>query len=131
MTDSERVTQQRMRNRLMDYLELAGSFDAQRTYDSHRVVNVAYEVINQWEDCVPVKPWEDQSINTGYSWDEIEAMKVFDRVWTRAATAVPNDYPDLADVQALPEWLELRVQAQRALAVFLTRGRMPEDHAIS
>jgi hypothetical protein len=131
MTDGTRLVQQRMRNRLMDYLELAGSFDAQRIYDSHHVVNVANEVINQWEDCVPDAPWEDESIETSYSWDEIEAMKQFHRAWARAASAVPDGYPDLADAHALPEWLELRVQARRALAVFLARGRMPEDHVIS
>lgn len=47
MTDTERVIQQRMRNRLMDYFELAGSFDAQRTCGSRHVVNAAYEVINR------------------------------------------------------------------------------------
>jgi len=130
MRDRERVIQQRMRNHLMDYLELAGTFGAQRAYDSHRVVNVANEVINQWEDCVPDAPWEDEWIETVYSSDEIEAMKQFHRAWAIAAGAVPDGYPDLADVHALSEWLELRVQARRALAVFLAWDRMPEDHAI-
>lgn len=131
MTDPERVIQQRMRNRVIEYLELAGSFDAQRTYDSHRMVNVAYEVINQWEDCVPNAPWEDEPIEAVYSPNEIEAMAQFHRVWTRAATAIPSGYPDLSDVQVLPEWSELQDQAQRALAVFLTRGKMPEDRVSS
>ncbi|VXB04135.1 conserved hypothetical protein [Microbacterium sp. 8M] len=131
MTDGTRLVQQRMRNRLMDYLELAGSFDAQRTYDSHHVVNVAHEVINQWEDCVPDALWEVESNKTVYSSDEIDALKQFHRTWAHAASAVPDGYPDLADVHALPEWSELRVEAQRALATFLIRGRLPEDHAIS
>jgi hypothetical protein len=47
----ERVAEQRVRNRIIEYLELAASLAAQADYDSAvPIAHVPYEVINQWED---------------------------------------------------------------------------------
>ena len=120
---SPRVVSQRIRNRIIENLELAGSFEAQLEYERNvPFVNVPYEVINQWEDWVHRDPRLGVQLS-----DEVDAMATYRRVWSVVADAVPDDYPSLADVQALPAWDQLRVAANVALGVFEIRGRMAED----
>lgn len=123
---SKRIVEQRVRNRVMEYLELAGSFDDQERYDEHPIVNVSNEVISQWEDWVRTDPNGQPDFLAVYSPQEVAAMRQFHLVWQKAADALPNDYPELSEAQALPEWSALRDEAQAALAVFEVRGSMPE-----
>ena len=44
--------------------------------------------------------------------------------------AIEDDYPALRDVQALPEWDQLRQEATEALRVFQARGKLPEDREV-
>ena len=45
------MIQQRVRNRVMEYLELVSSFDEQRAHESDvPIATVPAEVFNQWED---------------------------------------------------------------------------------
>lgn len=128
---SDRVVEQRIRNRIIEYLDLAASYEAQATYQrAVPFVTVAYEVINQWDDCVTADP-RDVARHPGvFSLDEVGAMCDFQAVLTVVTDAVPNDHPSLGDVQALPEWDRLRRAASTALAVFAVRGKMPEDHEV-
>lgn len=50
---SPRLVAQRIRNRIIEYLELASSFEAQQHAP---IAHVPNEVINQWEDWVPTPP---------------------------------------------------------------------------
>ena len=50
---SERLVAQRIRNRIIEYLELAASYAAQEEYQRVAPINVPSEVMNQWEDWVP------------------------------------------------------------------------------
>jgi hypothetical protein len=130
-TPSDRVVEQRIRNRIIEYLDLAASYEAQVAYQAAvPFVTVPYEVINQWDDCVPTDP-RDVARNVGvFSPDEVRAMCDFQAVLDGVADAVPNDYPRLADVQALPEWDQLRHAASSARDVFAVRGRLSEDHEV-
>lgn len=121
---SRRVVEQRIRNRIIEYLELAGSFEAQREYDRAAPIHVPYEVINQWQDWIPSLPWDLSDV---YSAAEIEALENVQRVWADAADAVPDDYPTLDSVQRLPAWQRLRDEACAALEIFARRGRLSED----
>lgn len=48
---SRRVIEQRVRNRIIEYVELASSFEAQQEYERDvPIAHIPYEVINQWED---------------------------------------------------------------------------------
>jgi hypothetical protein len=125
---SARVVSQRIRNRIVETLELAGSFEAQLDYEKNMpFVNVPYEVINQWQDWVRGDPRIDEQLSDALSNDELDAMAEYQAVWDLVAEAVPDDYPPLADVQALPAWDQLRIAANVALSVFEIRGRMSED----
>ncbi|WP_163543488.1 hypothetical protein [Occultella kanbiaonis] len=105
---TKRVVEQRIRNRLIEYFELASSFTAQLRYEAAApIVHVPYEIINQWEDwTLGLDLWLDEA--QVYTAEEKEALRRFQVVWDRAAE-------------------ELRQEAELALAVFARRGRLPED----
>ena len=125
---SKRVADQRVRNRIIEYFELAASYDAQLAYEKNvPIAHVPYEVINQWEDWAPAGPMKVVNDPGVFSAVELQEMKDFQLVWESTAAAVPDDYPSLSEVQASPSWDHLRQQAKRALRVFEIRGKLPED----
>src|SRR3954465_14083419 len=88
-----RVIEQRVRNRVIEYLELAGSFQQQEEYERNApIAHVPSEVINQWEDWVHQDQRRDSSLSV-YDKAEIEAMGQFQAAWEDAAAALPDNYP--------------------------------------
>ena len=128
---SERVIEQRVRDRNIEYFERAASFEAQRDYErAAPIAHVPYEVSNQWEDQLPQGPSSvDDSLDFDTA-DELEALKKFHVVWHETTRAVPDDFPSLQDVQAMPAWERLRCEAESTLAVFTRRGKLPEDREV-
>ena len=125
---SRLLVEQRIRNRIIEYFELASSFEAQQQLERGSIAHVPHEVINIWEDWNPV----DQSVWPGrlahpYSEDEIAAMQRFNQEWEWVCSNTPDPMPSLAETQALPAWRRLREAAAAALAVFSVRGRFSED----
>lgn len=128
---SERVVEQRVRNRIIEYLELASSFEAQRRYETDApIAHVPYEVINQWDDQVWIHPSENPHNFDVYDAAEVEAFCRFQEVLDAVAAAVPDDYPPLRDVLGLPEWTLLCDTARQSLSVLMRRGKFPEDREI-
>lgn len=128
-TPSLRVVEQRVRNRIIEYLDLASSFDDQLEYQrSAPIAYVPNEVINQWEDWVHTDPRTVDQHPDVYSTNEITAMRRFHAVWEMTADSVPNPLPAIRQTQLLPEWNNLRRAAEHALSVFLIRGPMSNDH---
>jgi hypothetical protein len=129
--DDEQVIEQRIRNRIIEYLELASSFDAQIAYErAAPIVNVPYEVINQWEDQLPNGPSGIGDYPKVYTADEVEALNRFHGVWKVTWRAVPDDHPSFQAVQAMPEWEQFRREAEHALAVLARRGKLDEDQPV-
>ena len=91
------------------------------------MVNVPYEVINQWEDWVRVPTRTTVNDVNVFSTAELQAIEDFRPVWEAAATAIGDDYPPLREVQALSTWSRLRRQADAASRVFDLCGKLPED----
>lgn len=124
---SDRVVSQRVRDRIIEYLELVSSFDAQVAYQRRAPsVNVPTEVINQWED--------------RYNADRPEWCSP--PVYTKAeARALANSHAELIavcdetgdlnepieEVVQFPAWSRLRDEARSALSVLSRRGRFSED----
>ncbi len=124
----EELIERRIRNRLIDYLEIVSSFAAQQRYaEQVPNVNVAYEVINQWEDWVPAGEFDAAGSGDVFSKEEVAALVEFGKVWNKAADGIPDDYPLIADVQSLTLWQGLRSQAESTLRALEVRGRLPED----
>jgi hypothetical protein len=127
---TEQVIAQRARNRIIEYLELASSFERQREYEVNvPIAHVPSEVICQWEDWVDEDRFEWYGPPV-FSRAEAEAMKRFHATWDLAADRV-DGWPRLEEVQGLPEWVQLRDAAAEVLSVFSVRGKLPEDEEMS
>jgi hypothetical protein len=128
---SDRLIEQRVRNRIIEYLELAASFEDQRRYEQDvPVAHVPYEVINQWGDQVWTAPSENPHNSDIYDTAEVDALCRYQEVLEAVTSAVPDDHPTLSDVQAMTEWKLLRDAAERTLGVLMRRGKFPEDREI-
>lgn len=125
---TDQIIEQRVRNRLIEYFELASSFVAQAEYEEAApdFVHVPYEVIEQWQDWVPHLDLVLLE-STVYTGEEVDAIRSFQSVWDATTDAIGDDYPPLEAVQAMPVWEAMRREAESALAVFARRGRLPED----
>jgi hypothetical protein len=127
---TRQVVLQRIRNRIVEYLELTSSFVAQREYQSHTPVHVPHEIINQWEDCVP-DPSDPAFAGPVFSVAERDAISRFHKVWDEMTSSTPEPLPTLDALFETAEWQRLRDSALEALQVFLVRGRLPENQEIS
>jgi hypothetical protein len=123
-----RLVEQRVRNRVIEYLELASSFEEQVKYEARAsIAYVPAEVINQWDDWV----WDVHKPLSVYSEAEAAAMVAYKAVLDQANRATGNGSPSVREVQALPEWQAMRDAAQQALATFMRRGSLPEDREVA
>ena len=74
---TELIVIQRIRNRIIEYLELASSFNEQSAYQAAAPhINVPNEVINQWEDWVSPN-WRNYIAAPVFSPEEIIAIGQF------------------------------------------------------
>tara|TARA_R110002072_G_scaffold302990_1_gene490777 strand:+ start:454 stop:864 length:411 start_codon:yes stop_codon:yes gene_type:complete len=124
---SYQVVQRRVRNRLIEYFEMAASFDEQSKYQLEAPqVHVPHEVINQYEDWVPSPSRLDEWGPPVFSMGELDALREFARVFDDTCDRTPHPLPPLDQVQRLPAWESLRQGARDALRVFLRRGKLEE-----
>lgn len=128
MSPSPDVVAQRVRNRIIEYLELASSAEDQIDYQANApFIYVPREIINQWEDWVPQHPdtltW-DPSI---YTLDEVSAIKAFHAVWSATSNALTEGRSSIEELQETPDWTSLRSAASLALQVFKKEGKRSED----
>ncbi len=118
---------QRVRNRIIEVLELTSPFDQQLAYE--KAVQIAYvpdEVIEQWGDWVNAHSLGDIT-GPVFSLDEVVAINLFDDSSNEIIKAIPKTTPELAILQSTEPWLKLRQAAQECLDVMNRRGRFPED----
>jgi len=123
----DKVLKLRVRNNIMDYLELACSASAQRDYERRvPIAHVPNEMIAQWEDCVPDQDFEWYS-EPEFSADEQAAIERFTQVWESVADETPDPMPDTVEsLFGTRVWQRLMDAARDALNVFLVRGRISE-----
>lgn len=75
---------QRIRNRIIEHLELASSFESQREYQSVAPIHVPNDIINQWEDWVHDARVLNFTMPV-FSVDEQDAVARFHRAWDEVA----------------------------------------------
>ena len=127
---SARVVLQRIRNRLIEYFEVASSFDEQNDYQaSAPIADVPAEIINQWADLVDDAHLKE-FLPPIFSHRELQALREFHEVWECVAESLPDPLPALEDIQRLGPWTRLRGEAASALGVMMIRGRLPEDRPV-
>jgi hypothetical protein len=122
---------QRIRNRIIESLEMFASFDEQRSYAQRvPICYVPYELINGWADLVD-SPHPAFLAEPVFSSEEGDAIEHFYSYWRKAVDALPEGYPPLEDVLKATYWVRLCDAARQVLAVFLVRGRLSEDAEVS
>lgn len=124
---SRQVLLQRVRNRIIEYLEVASSFEEQKKYqDAAPQINVPNEVINQWEDWVS-ETWEAELVEPVFSSEERNAVKEIYAIWKDVVQLTPNPLPTLDTLFQLPAWQALREGASRLSQTFGKRGKLSEE----
>jgi len=114
---SERLLYQRLRNRVIELLELYGSF--------HDIAYFgAFETINLVEDCLPL---DYEKVPQVFSQTEQDALREFLELWEVAADATAEDTQDVTWFRNSVEWVQLSRSAERAFRIFSERGRFSED----
>ncbi len=124
------VLLQRIRNRMIESLEVSADFEQQWEYQrSVPWVNVPTEIIECWSDCYHGHDptWLSSPVFTA---DEVAAVTKFDHQWRETVNQTPRNIPNLSDVQQLETWKQLRAAAQLALAVLAKRGRLSESERV-
>jgi hypothetical protein len=125
---SKRLLQQRVRNRIIEYLGTAASAEEQREYERDvPIAQVPNEMINQWEDWIPDGDldWFSPPV---FSPEESEAIRSFHKVWLSVADETPNPMPHSIElILGTPAWNRLMDAAHLALSVFEKRGYFDED----
>ena len=118
-TISHMLLWQRVRNRIIDVLEIAASFESTARFG-------AFEVINLWEDWYS-GPDSDFCAEPVFAAAEQGQIAQFSSVLNDAASVDEADIFDAAKLEALPHWRRFREAADSALRTFRQRGRFSED----
>ena len=112
------LTQQRIRNRLIEYFDWAASFEDIAEMG-------AFETINSWED------WADCDssffVEPVFSLSEQKEIRDFYTAWNAASDGTPKDIFDAKTLSDMECWREFRTAAEVALHVFQQRGKFSED----
>lgn len=114
---SQQLLYQRLRNRVIELLELYCSFD-------HLAKIGAFEAINLVNDWLPLDYAEAPNVFTE---QEQRAISAFLKRYERASEATDEDIRDANSFKASDEWIRLSTVAEEALTVLLERGRFSEE----
>ena len=115
---SRKVVEQRVRNRLIEWLEVLTSYEADPPpFDLN-------ELINQWDD------WslrESSYAADVYSATEVEHLSLVAAALEAFCKATPPSISMEADELVKPEWTKLVLAGRSALGELHLRGRLSED----
>jgi len=109
----------RVRNRIIENLEIISSID-----NWNRVC--ANEIVNLWYDFVPGYSVESFPLET-YTQEEQDAIRCVCDALERLATSTPNELPALELLVHEPAWDSVVRSGKKALATLLIRGPFAED----
>lgn len=126
---SLQLLKQRIRENIIDYLDIASSAEEQLDYERRvPIAHVPSEMINMWEDSVDAADF-DWFAPPVFSLAEREAIRSFHAVWDSVAAETPDPMPyTIAALIGSAPWDRLMRAAQRAAAIFHRRGRFSRDH---
>ena len=118
----------RLRNRIIEHLELVASADEQLAYQrSVPIAQVSSELFNTWGDWVAGEAAIAEFTTPIFSPEEQAAVREFNSTLVAIARQVPQDLPPIAAFIGTPLWEQLSLSASKALSVFMVRGIGPED----
>lgn len=123
----EIVVEQRMRNHLIRYLEMAS--DEVELLDYQRnapIANVLGELINQFEDYFDIEHIGDWYGEPVYAKEEIQACLRFHKIWDMV-DFLPDNIESIGEFLASEYWPPFRDEAKKALLVFRKRGFFSDE----
>lgn len=120
-TPSKLLVQQRVRNRIFEYLE------GVKEYPRARGVWDLNELINEWKSWIdhPFLPRDYPP--PAFSAGEVVALAITHDAWLAFANSTPQDIKDERAALSMPEWKAFVAACSAAIKVFQVRGRLRED----
>lgn len=119
---SDLLLNQRIRNRIIETLEVYVSVEDQKLFGPD-------EVINMWDDFV-----DDERLATydepAFNKQEQLAISVFHNNWNRVCDNTPQHMPPIEQLVKEQYWVQLMNDAREALLILAIRGRLDEDQEI-
>lgn len=122
------VLYNRLRNRIIEHLELAASAEEQLNYQrAAPIAHVSNELLNTWGDWVKDESTIDQFTAPIFTLEEQQAVRDFNSTVDSVARQTAHSLPYITNFIGTPAWQELSSSAASALSVFSIRGLGPED----
>ena len=119
---SPQLIQQRIRNRIFEYLEGVAE------YPRNRGVWDLNELVNEWETWVNDSFMSNDFPPPAFSVEEVTAMEITHDAWLRFADATPRkSIEDEGAALSLPEWFALVGACAAAVKVFQVRAEIGND----
>lgn len=116
---SSTLIQQRVRNRIVEYFEIASSFQEIGNFG-------AFEVIEMWEDWV--NPADLTFLaEPVFSLPEQDTIRQFCVIWEVCASETEENIFDTDSLSKIDSWQIFRNAAASALNVFFIRGKFSEN----
>jgi hypothetical protein len=129
MTDIDTLAlYRRLRNRIIEHLELVSSDKRQLSYQQAvPAVHVSNELFNGWGDWVLDAATIDAFTEPVFTPEEQQAIRQFNSTLDAVALKTPQNLPYIVPFVGTSAWQELSSSASNALAVFMLRGMGRED----
>jgi hypothetical protein len=120
---SDILLKQRIRNRIIEVIEIIASYEAWEEFGGD-------EVINMWDD------WVDDNrighyIEPVFTKQEQECMAELQNRVNQVVDHAPQFLPSISELKGNAYWSSLVLSASKALAIFNQRGRMSEEIEIT
>ena len=120
---SEILLNQRIRNRIIEVLQIYASLDNQKIFGSS-------EVVNLWDDWVDVERLKNYT-EPVFSSHEQRGISEFHKNWMQICDNTPDEMPNIDELMINQEWLQLVNSAKEALTILMIRGVLSEDKEIT
>ncbi|MEL7203885.1 MAG: hypothetical protein AAGL19_06940 [Pseudomonadota bacterium] len=114
---SQQVLYQRLRNRVIELLDMHSCFEDAATLG-------AFEMVNLVDDSLPLDYTEAPGV---FSAKEQEAVDRFLQAYEVAAEATDTDTWSIEWFKSSEDWVRLNEVANQAVAIFTERGRFSEE----
>lgn len=124
--ESKELARRRMRNRVIEALELFTPEEQERILKATPYAYLPYEATNSWEEWVTSQPPTLFTIPP-YTEEELKAIASFSRTWRAELQEIPDDYPSIQALAAIPAWQNLSRKAMETLEILNRRGKYGEE----
>lgn len=114
---SQQLVYQRVRNRVIEVLELYCSLDDLAKFG-------AFEAINMADDWLVLDYKKAPKV---FNQKERDAVGDFMKLWDVASNATNEDISSVAEFESSMEWVRLCETAKQAVLIFSERGRFSEE----